>query len=77
MASLIIQDIDDEIMEALKEQAKYSGCSIDAEIRKILSRFLLKPKKRTFAEVLASMPNVGLDSDFERQQDMEDRDVFD
>src|ERR1041384_2546211 len=30
---------------------------------------LLKSRKRSFAEVIAAMPNVGKDSDFERVED--------
>jgi hypothetical protein len=29
----------------------------------------LKSRKRSFAEVIAAMPNVGKDSDFERVED--------
>jgi plasmid stability protein len=48
----------------LKEQAVRNGRSAEAEHRAILKAALNQPKKRSFNEVLASMPNVGLDSDF-------------
>ena len=38
---------------------------------------LLGPGKRSFSQVLASMPNVGEDEDFERNNDGRDADVFD
>ena len=51
----------------------------EAEHRAILEEVLLvTPKKRSFAEALASMPNVGQDEDFERLEDAdEDVHVFD
>jgi len=76
MANLIVRNIDDEIVKALKEKAGRSGHSAEAEHRLILARVLLMPKKKSFAEVLATMPNVGRDSDFERLQEENDTDVF-
>jgi hypothetical protein len=39
---------------------------------------LLRPKGKSFAEALASMPNVGEDEDFVRVEDPVERDrVFD
>jgi hypothetical protein len=35
----------------------------------ILEQALLRPRRRSLAEVLASMPDAGKDSDFERRQD--------
>jgi plasmid stability protein len=62
--NLIVRDVEDEIVQSLKEQAARNGRSVAAEHRAILKAALLQPKKRSFNEVLASMPNVGLDSDF-------------
>ncbi len=76
MANLIVRNIDDEIVKALKEKAGRSGHSAEAEHRLILARVLLMPKKKSFAEVLATMPNVGRDSDFERLQEENETDVF-
>ena len=43
-----------------------------------LEELLLRPKGKSFAEVLASMPNVGEDEDFERVEDIAKRNrVFD
>lgn len=76
MANLIVRNIDEKIVKALKERAGKSGNSAEAEHRIILSRVLLQPQKKSFVEILAQMPNVGLDSDFERHQQCKDTDVF-
>ena len=77
MANLVVRNIDDEIVKALKEKAGLSGHSAEAEHRIILAQALLKPKRRSFAEILMDMPNVGRDTDFERQQEVSDKNVFD
>lgn len=66
MANLIVRNIDDKIVKALKKRAGCSGSSAEAEHRLILANVLLQPKKKSYAEVLATIPNVGKDSDFER-----------
>ncbi len=66
MADLLVRGVDDEIIRALKERAGAHGRSAEAEHRAILAAALTQPRKLSFAEVLASMPNVGLDADFER-----------
>ena len=53
------------------------GVSAEAEHREILAQALLKSRKRSFAEVIAAMPNVGKDSDFERVEDEKAPRVFD
>jgi plasmid stability protein len=67
--NLIVRNIGEEIVQSLKEQAVRNGRSAEAEHRAILKAALLRPRKRSFNEVLASMPNVGLDSDFERNRE--------
>ena len=66
--NLIVRNIEEEIVHSLKELAVRNGRSAEAEHRAILRSALLQPRKRSFNEVLASMPNVGLDSDFERNR---------
>jgi plasmid stability protein len=66
MADLLLRGIDDEIVRALNERAGANGRDAEAEHRAILSAALARPRKRSFAEVLASMPNAGTDADFER-----------
>lgn len=76
MANLVVRNIDDEVVRALKARAGLKGISAEAEHRKILEKALLKPRKRSLAEALKSIPNVGKDSDFERKQGGENPDVF-
>jgi plasmid stability protein len=63
--NLIVRNVDAEVVKCLKEQAAKNGRSAEAEHRAILEAALRRPRKRSFSEVLASMPNVGCDSDFE------------
>jgi antitoxin FitA len=62
--NLVVRNVEEGIVQLLKEQAVRNGRSAEAEHRAILKAALNQPKKRSFNEVLASMPNVGLDSDF-------------
>ena len=66
MADLLVGNVDEAIVKALAEQAGMHGRSAEAEHRQILTVALIRPRKRSFAEVLASMPDVGLDTDLER-----------
>jgi hypothetical protein len=43
----------------------------------ILTASLLTARKKSFAEVLQSMPNVGTDNDFTRVDETGESDVFD
>lgn len=62
--NLVVRNVDEEVALALKQQAASHGRSAEAEHREILKAVLQRPKRRSVAEVLASMPNVGEDSDF-------------
>jgi antitoxin FitA len=53
---LLVRGVDDEIVRALKERAGAHGRSAEAEHRAILAAALAGPRRRTFAQVLASMP---------------------
>lgn len=66
MANLLVRGIDEALVKALKQRAVAHGRSAEAEHREILAAALLRPRRRTFAAVLAAMPDVGDDSDFER-----------
>lgn len=66
MADLLVRGVDDTVVKALKERAGAKGRSAEAEHRDILVAALTRPRRRSFAQVLASMPNVGTDADFER-----------
>lgn len=65
MATLILRNVDDAIVQALKERADRDGLSAEAEHIKILEHTLLRPAKKSFVDALCSIPNVGKDSDFE------------
>jgi plasmid stability protein len=66
MPDLLVRGVDEAMVRALKERAGAHGRSAESEHREILKAALARPPRRTFAQVLASMPDVGLDSDFER-----------
>lgn len=66
MATLILRNVDDAIVQALKSRAARNGLSAEAEHLKILKLALLRPTKNSFIDALWSIPNVGRDSDFER-----------
>jgi antitoxin FitA len=69
MAQLIVRNLDEELVQALKRRAAAQHRSTEEEHRQILQAALRGPKRRSLAEVLAAMPNVGEDADFEREQD--------
>jgi len=69
MANLVVRNIDENVVSALKERAGRFGRSAEAEHRLILTNALLKTRKKSLAEVLAAMPDAGDDADFERLQD--------
>jgi antitoxin FitA len=69
MANLIVRNLDPNIVDALKRQATQHGRSAEAEHRVLLETALLQPRRRSFAQVLAAMPNVGRDEDFARMDD--------
>jgi plasmid stability protein len=78
MADLLVRGIDEELVRALKERAGAHGRSAEAEHREILAAALARPRRRSLAEVLASMPEVGVDADFERTKSTRQApDVFD
>ena len=77
MASLVVRNLDDRVVEALKKLAARHNRSAEAEHRALLEQALLKPRRKTFVQALKEMPNVGLDSDFERVDDEGAPRVFD
>ncbi len=69
MATLIVRNLDPGIVQALKRRAAEHGRSAEAEHRALLEAALLRPPRKSLAEVLAAMPDVGEDEDFERWED--------
>ena len=73
-----MRGVDDDLVQALKKRAGAHGRSQEAELRAILAAALLSPPRRNLAELLAAMPEVGMDADFQRQDDQATAaDVFD
>jgi plasmid stability protein len=68
MAQLIVRDLPPELVVALKQRAAKRNRSAEQEHREILKAVLNGPKRRSLATVLASIPDVGEDSDFVREQ---------
>jgi plasmid stability protein len=66
VADLLVRGVDEDVVRAFKERAGKRGRSTEAEHREILASALVRPRQRSLAEVLARVPNVGLDADFER-----------
>ena len=62
--NLVVRNVDEDVALALKKMAAAHGRSAEAEHRAILKSVLQRPKRRSVAEVLSSMPNVGKDADF-------------
>ncbi len=76
MTRLLVRDLEPEVVTALKLRAAKHGRSAEAEHREILKQALLGAKKKSFAQLLVAMPNVGEDSDFRRIDDSDGVDVF-
>jgi plasmid stability protein len=71
VAQLIVRNLDEKILRALKIRAARHGRSAEAEHREILREALLNPRrpKKSLKELLVAMPAVGEDHDFERVYD--------
>jgi plasmid stability protein len=65
----VVRNLDQRIVDVLKQRAAQHGRSAEAEHRALLETLLLRPRGKSFAEVLAAMPDVGQDEDFERIED--------
>lgn len=77
MPNLLVRNIENEVVEALKARSGQHGISAEEEHRRILRSVLLMPRKKSLAEVLITIPNVGEDEDFSRVHNGESRNVFD
>ncbi|MGB5349238.1 MAG: hypothetical protein WBN10_06525 [Polyangiales bacterium] len=73
MAQLIVRELEESVVRALKVRAANKGVSAEAEHRAILRDVLLRPSSRSFKEALLAMPDVGNDADFAIERDV-DRD---
>ena len=78
MPSLVVRNLDESIINALKERAVKHHRSTEAEHRAILAEVLMKPQRKSFADALACIPAVGVDTDFQRiNDDASESNVFD
>ena len=68
MAQLMVRNLSDDLVKALKQRAAKRNRSAEQEHREILKSALHGPRRRQLADVLAAIPNVGKDSDFSREQ---------
>jgi len=71
MGQLLVRELEQSIIDALKSRAAEHGRSAEAEHRAILEQALLQPNRRSFIDVLMDIPDVGNDSDFIRVQDQD------
>lgn len=69
MAQLMVRNLPEELVKALKQRAAKHNRSAEQEHREILRAALGGPRRRHLAEILAAIPNVGKDQDFAREQD--------
>jgi plasmid stability protein len=68
MAQLMVRNLTEDLVKALKQRAAKHNRSAEQEHREILQAALRGPRRRRLAEVLGAMPNVGEDQDFVRKQ---------
>jgi plasmid stability protein len=69
VAQLIVRNLTDQLVLALKRRAARANRSAEEEHREILRSALQGTRRRSFAQLLAAMPNVGEDKDFARRQE--------
>jgi antitoxin FitA len=62
--NLVVRNVEPSVAQALKQAAALHGRSAEAEHREILRTALFQRPRRSVKEVLASMPHVGTDEDF-------------
>jgi antitoxin FitA len=58
MAQLVVRNVDEAVVRALKRRAAREGRSAEAEHRELLRAALLGPPRQGFKAFLASMPEV-------------------
>jgi plasmid stability protein len=71
VGQLIVRNVDEELIHALKLRAAQKRRSAEAEHREILREALgSRRKHRTLKDLLLEIPRVGDDADFERPRDI-------
>lgn len=67
MAQLLVRDLEEEVVQALRQRAAEEGTSVEEAHRRLLRSVLLSKKiTKTFKEALLEMPDEGDNSIFER-----------
>ena len=62
--NLVVRNVEEKVALALKQRAALHRRSAEAEHREILKQTLHRAKRRSFADVLLSMPGASIDADF-------------
>jgi plasmid stability protein len=70
VAQLIVRNVDDRLVRALKRRAARHNRSAEAEHREILRQALAASRQADLKAHLLSMPSGGDDADFERRRDL-------
>lgn len=71
MSQLIVRNVGEQIVRALKQRAARHGRSAEAEHREILRAALTgDADSASFKAFLASIPDVGADQDFVVERDL-------
>jgi plasmid stability protein len=71
MSQLVVRNIENELVLALKRRAAKHGRSSEAEHHQILREILAPEFQRpSFKDFLTSMPDVGEDEDFAAPRDL-------
>jgi plasmid stability protein len=68
VAQLMVRNLPEDLVQALKRRAAKHNRSAEQEHRNILQAALQGPRRRSLAQALAAIPNVGDDQDFLREQ---------
>jgi plasmid stability protein len=69
MAQLLVRNLEDSVVHALRQKAAEEGTSVEEAHRRILRLALLSKKpKKDFKEFLLEMPGGGDDSIFDRHR---------
>jgi antitoxin FitA len=67
MAQLLVRDLEEEVVQALRRKAAEEGTSVEEAHRRLLRNVLLSQKTtKTFKEALLEMPDDRDDSIFQR-----------
>jgi antitoxin FitA len=70
VAQLIVRNLDEETVRALKRRAARNGRSTEAEHREILRATLRRPRSaKSLKQLLLEMPAGGRDDDFVRPRE--------